>query len=202
MTGLREIVLDIETTGLFAHEGHRLIDIAAVELIDGKPTGKVFQTLVNPERDIPAETTKIHGIANEDVKDKPVFAAIAKELHQFVGDAPIVITCRTEANGYVLDRNFLDMEMEKAGMPKFREEQWINVRRWSEAMFGDGNARLNDVLDRYGITHEGRDAHKGHGALPDAQLLAEVYPHLKKDYFSFVQRQAAPKAFQPKPSAP
>jgi DNA polymerase-3 subunit epsilon len=191
---MREIVLDTEATGLLPAEGHRLVSVTAVEMIDGKLTGKEFAVIINPDRDIPAETTKIHGITDEMVADKPGFAAIAKSLKDFVGDDPIIITCRT-GNGLTLDIDFLDMELKKAGLTPFKSGQWVNVRRWAEAMFGDENARLDKILDHYKIDRSVRDK-EGHSATLDARLLAAVYPLLRADYIKF---KKSPKAKPPTP---
>lgn len=180
---MREIVLDTEATGLYTADGHRLVSVTAVEMIDRKLTGKEFSVIVNPERDIPAETTKIHGITNAMVADKPVFAAIAKDLKEFIGDDPIIITCRIE-KGLTLDIDFLDMEMKKAGLTPFKSGQWVNVRPWAEAMFGSENARLDKILDHYKIDRSVRDR-DGHSATLDARLLAAVYPLLRADYLKF-----------------
>lgn len=186
--GSREVVIDIETTGLYTHEGHRIIEIAAIELKGGRMTGKEFHALVNPGRDIPADVIKIHGITNEKVKGRSDFAAIAQQLKDFIGNDPVVITCRTTEDGYVLDKAFLNMELEKAGLQKIDDAQWVNVRRWSEEMFGDKNAKLDKVLDRYEISRKERDTN-GHGAALDARLLAEVYPLLLKDYKKFTEKK-------------
>lgn len=199
---MREIVLDTETTGLYTTEGHRLLEVTAVELVDGKPTGLECHVLVNPERDIPPETTKIHGITNEMVADKPVFAAVAKEVRDFIGASPIIITCRTDKDGYTVDVAFLNMEMEKAGLPPFPEAQWLNVRRWSEAMFGNDRATLNKVLAHYGVEVGARGDSSGHGSTLDARLLAAVYPQLRKDYTKFVEEAAAGPKPAAKPAGP
>ncbi len=188
---MREVVLDTEATGLLTAEGHRLVSVTAVEMVDRKLTGREFEVIINPGRDIPAETTKIHGITDEMVKDKPLFAAIAKDLKKFIGDDPIIITCRT-VDGLTLDVDFLDMEMKKAGLAPFKPEQWVNVRRWSEAMFGSDNARLDKVLDRYKIDRSERDK-EGHSATLDARLLAAAYPLLLADYTKFKKPQQANK---------
>jgi DNA polymerase-3 subunit epsilon len=181
---LREVILDTETTGLLTAEGHRLVSVTAIELVDRKPTGrKEFEVIINPERDIPADSTKVHGITNDMVADKPVFAAIAKDLKEFIGDDPIIITCRT-VDGLTLDIDFLNMEMKKAGLTPFKAEQWVNVRRWSEAMFGSDKATLDKVLDHYKIDRTERDK-GGHSATLDARLLAAVYPLLLADYTKF-----------------
>jgi DNA polymerase-3 subunit epsilon len=190
--GAREVILDIETTGLFTKDGHRIVEVAAVEMRDRKATGREFHALVNPARDIPADIVKIHGISNEKVKDAPKFSDIAAQLRDFVGGDPIVITCRTK-DDYTLDIAFLNVEMEKAGQPKFREDQWVNVRRWSETMFGEKSATLDKVLDKYGINRKERDD-QGHSAILDARLLSEVYPRLFKDFITFTEEKAAAKA--------
>ncbi len=188
----REIVLDIETTGLFTHEGHKMVEVAAVEMVGGRPTGREFYTLINPARDIPAEVSKIHGITNEKVADKPLFAEVAAELRRFIADAPVVITCRTK-DGYTLDQAFLNKELAEAGQHPVADAQWLNVRRWSEAMFGEKAATLDKVLDRYEISRKERDE-KGHSAILDARLLSEVYPRLLKDYISFSANPANAQA--------
>lgn len=188
----REIVLDIETTGLFTHEGHKMVEVAAVEMVNGRPTGREFYTLVNPARDIPAEVSKIHGITNEKVADKPLFAEVAAELRQFIADAPVVITCRTK-DGYTLDMAFVNKELAEAGQRPVPEAQWLNVRRWSEVMFGEKAATLDKVLDRYEVSRKERDEN-GHSAILDARLLSEVYPRLLKDYMSFSANPANAQA--------
>ncbi len=198
----REIVLDIEATGFLTEEGHRIVEVTAVEIKGRKLTGRELHVLVNPDRDIPADSTRVHGITNKKVADKPFFAAIAKELRDFIGDSPIIITCRTKENNYVLDVAFLNMEMKMAGFAPYKDSQWVNVRRWSEAMFGDDNASLDRVLDHYKIDRSERDK-KGHSATLDARLLAVVYPKLLADYRKFVEKQKKPDVIHRiKPSQP
>lgn len=192
--GPRELVLDTESTGLFVSEGHRLVEVALVEMINRKPTGREFHVVINPDRDIPAEVVKIHHIDNERVKDAPKFKDIAAELREFIGNDPVIITCRT-SDGYTLDIDMLNMEFKKAGEKEVPLAQWNNVRRWSELMFGDKKATLDKVLDHYGVSRKERDDN-GHGALLDARLLAAVYPQLVKDHDDFVAKAAAA---QPKP---
>lgn len=188
--GPRELVFDAESTGILVSEGHRLVEVALVEMVGRRPTGREFHAIINPERLIPAETVKIHGIDDEKVKDKPVFADIAQQLRDFIGTAPVIITCRT-VDGYTLDIEQLNAEMTRAGQPIVPESQWVNVRRWSEAMFGDKAATLDKILDRYSISRKERDDN-GHGALLDARLLSDAYPKLLKDYESFKKRQPTP----------
>lgn len=195
----RLIVLDIETTGLFTADGHRLVEVGALEMVNGQTTGLEFYALVNPERAIPDEVSKIHGITDAKVAGQPVFAAVADQLRQFIGDDTVVITCRTK-DGYTLDIAFLNMEFSKAGVDIVPESQWQNVRRWSEEMFGNDNATLDRVLDHYGISRAERDE-KGHGAILDARLLSDVYPSLLKDYIKFLADGVKPE-FTPQPKPP
>ena len=190
ITGPRELVLDTESTGLLVSDGHRMVEIALVEMINRKPTGRELHVLINPDRDIPAEVVKIHHISNETIKDSPKFSEVAKEIRDFIGNDPVVITCRTTKDNYTLDIDLLNFELKKAGQEEVPASQWINVRRWSEAMFGDKAATLDKVLDHYGISRKARDEN-GHGALLDAQLLADAYPKLLKDYINFSEPQAA-----------
>lgn len=190
---VREVVLDVEATGALIREGHRVTEVAVIELIDGAPTGKTFHAYINPERSVPKEVVDAQGksiphpayFPDEFLADKPLFSGIAKELREFIGDATIVITCRT-FDGYTLDVEIMNMEMKKAGLSQFKDEQWLNVRRWSEAMFGDDKASLDKVLDRYGVDRSERDA-KGHSALLDTQLLSVIYPKLLIDYTKFLE---------------
>ncbi len=192
----RQIVLDLETTGLFVSDGHRITEVGMVELIDGKPTGKTFHAYVNPERDVPEFITNLTGLTTEFLSDKPLFAEIAQDIRAFIGDDEVVITCHTKDN-YTLDIAFLSKELEDAGMPPIKDSQWLNVRRWGEAMFGHKDASLDTLLDRYNIDRSERDE-KGHGALLDAKLLAEVLPKLTADYSAFLKATAFGKPRKPK----
>ncbi|MBI3440530.1 MAG: DNA polymerase III subunit epsilon [Proteobacteria bacterium] len=183
----REIVLDVETTGLFVDEGHRVISVGAVEMIDGKETGARIYMIVNPGRDSEPGALAAHKLTTEYLKQFGAFADYASVVRDFIGDSPVIITCRVEqrnGNAYLVDRDFLNMELKLAGAEPVKESQWINVRSWSEEMFGNDEARLDKIADRYGVSRAERDA-KGHGALLDAELLAAVYPRLKADYESF-----------------
>ena len=182
----RSIVLDIETTGLYVNEGHRMTEIGLIELIDNKPTGKTLHFYLNPERDIPEFITKLTGLTEGFLSDKPLFAEVAQEVRDFIADSPIIITCRhDEKTGYTLDIAFLSHEFEAAGITDaIPETQWINIRKWSEEMFGHDEAKLDKILDRYQIDRTERDEN-GHGALLDADLLAKAYPKVLKDYTKF-----------------
>ncbi|HYD18339.1 MAG TPA: exonuclease domain-containing protein [Patescibacteria group bacterium] len=191
--GERELVLDVESTGLFVSEGHRIVEVAIVELINKKPTGRELHVYINPDRHIPDEVVKIHGIDDARVANEPKFAGLARALRDFIGDDQVIITCRT-TNDYTLDIAMMNMEFQKAGVKTVPETQWTNVRRWSEQMFGDKAATLDKVLDKYGVSRKERDDN-GHGALLDARLLAAIYPVLKKDWEK--HKAAAPAAGAP-----
>ena len=106
---MREIVLDAETTGLDPFQGHRLIEVGCVELLNRIPSGQTFHRYLNPERDVPADALAIHGLSGEFLKDKPLFTEIADELIAFIGDAPLVI------HNAAFDIGFLNAELERAG---------------------------------------------------------------------------------------
>jgi DNA polymerase-3 subunit epsilon len=166
---LREIVFDTETTGLDPYQGHRLIEIGCIELHNRFPTGESFHVYVNPERDVPAEAFAIHGISTEHLKDKPLFAEIADELLAFLGEAPLV------AHNAMFDLGFLNAEMERAGRGLVPRERLIDTLLLARRRHPGGSNRLDDLCGRYGIDNSRRTKH---GALLDAELLAEVYLEL------------------------
>lgn len=180
----RSVVLDLETTGLFVSEGHRVVEVGLVELMDDRPTGRTYQAYVNPERDVPDEVVKIHGLTAEFLSAYPVFADIAGEVLEFVSGGEIIITCR-EKDGYTLDIAMMEMEMVRAGFEPPDIGQWTNVRLWAEQIYGYEEARLTNLLRRFGIDAGDRSADGAHGALKDAQLLAAVYPLLRKEWEAF-----------------
>ncbi len=196
--GVRQIVLDTETTGLV---DARMVSIALIELVDGKPTGKSLYKLVNPEKLMDDFVISIHHITNEMAQAQPTFGTMAQEIRDFIGDSQVVITCRTEPQGgqdVTLDISVLNEAFEREGLPEVPVDQWLNVRRWSEEMFGDKGARLDNVLDHYNVSRAQRDA-EGHGALLDAKLLAMVYPLLLADYTKFKAAQGQHKNKPPTP---
>ncbi len=184
----RLVVLDIESTGLDLAGGDRLISVGMVEMIDGVASGKTFEAIVNPERDSHPAALAVHRMTPEFLAAFPVFAERAQEIRNFIGDSRIIITCRTtEKNGtsFTLDEAMLTAEFERAGITSPLPSQWINVRRWAEALYGQDGARLDAVLDRYSISRTTRDE-LGHGALLDAQLLAQAYPRLRAEYAQMI----------------
>ena len=166
---MREIVLDTETTGLDPYQGHRLIEVGCVELFNRIPTGQVFHHYLNPERDVPEEAFRVHGISLEMLKDKPRFHEIAEELLNFLGDAPLVI------HNAAFDMGFLNAELERAERPLLDRTRMVDTLLLARRKFPGGSNRLDDLCLRYRVDTSRRVKH---GALLDAELLAEVYIEL------------------------
>jgi DNA polymerase III subunit epsilon len=169
--GVREIVLDTETTGLEPDQGHRIIEIGCVELRNRRPTGNTFQQYINPERDIPEEAFRISKISNEMVRDKPVFAKIVDPFLDFIGDAPLVI------HNASFDVKFLNAELKRADKKLIPLERAIDTVLISRKRFPGAQASLDALCRRFDISLDDREA-KGHGALLDCELLAKVYLEL------------------------
>jgi DNA polymerase-3 subunit epsilon len=166
---MREIVLDTETTGLDPYQGHRLVEIGCVELVNRIPSGQSFHRYLNPERDVPAEAFAVHGLSAEFLKDKPFFAEIVEDLLAFVGDAPLV------AHNAMFDLGFLNAEFERAGKGLVARERLVDTLLLARRKHPAGPNRLDDLCARYGIDNSHRTKH---GALLDAEILAEVYLEL------------------------
>jgi DNA polymerase-3 subunit epsilon len=166
---VREIVLDTETTGLDPFQGHRLVEIGCVELINRIPSGQTFHRYVNPERDMPTEAFAVHGLSADFLKDKPPFAQVADELLAFIGDAPLVI------HNAAFDHGFLNAELERAGRMQLARERLVDTLLLARRKHPAGPNRLDDLCLRYGIDNSRRTKH---GALLDAEILAEVYLEL------------------------
>ena len=166
---MREIVLDTETTGLDPYQGHRLVEIGCIELINRFPSGQSFHRYLNPERDMPAEAFAVHGLSAEFLRDKPPFAEIADELIEFIGDAPLV------AHNAMFDLGFLNAELERAGKMLVARERLVDTLLLARRKHPAGPNRLDDLCARYGIDNSRRTKH---GALLDAEILAEVYLEL------------------------
>jgi len=166
---MREIVLDTETTGLDPYQGHRLIEIGCVELVNRIPSGHTFHRYLNPQRDVPAEAFAIHGLSTEFLTDKPLFADVAAELVAFIGDAPLVI------HNAAFDIGFINAELERAGHPLIPRDRLVDTLLLARRKYPGGQNRLDDLCSRFGIDNSHRTKH---GALLDAELLAEVYLEL------------------------
>lgn len=171
---MREIVLDTETTGLDPNDGHRVVEIGAVELVNHLPTGRVYQEYINPERDMPAEAEKIHGISAAFLADKPVFAAIAEGFLAFLeedgkGDAaPGTLVIHNAA----FDMKFLNSELARLGHAPISDDRVIDSLLLARQRFPGAPANLDALCRRYDVDISARTKH---GALLDSELLAEVY---------------------------
>ncbi|MDR2778555.1 MAG: DNA polymerase III subunit epsilon [Rickettsiales bacterium] len=168
MTAVREICLDTETTGLYPNEGDKLIEIGCVELIDGKKTKNYFHQLINPEREVPEEVVRIHGITTEKLVDKPKFFEIADSLLNFFQDSVLV------AHNASFDVKFLNFELESIGYRKISNEVIDSLLLAKSKYPGQKNS-LDNLCKRYSIDNSKRTFH---GALLDAELLADVYVEL------------------------
>lgn len=170
---MREIVFDLETTGFKFSEGHRVVEIGAVEMVNGAVTGRNFHAYVNPQRDMPIEAYRVHGLSEEFLRDKPVFTdpAIAPAFLEFVGDARLVAH-----NGIGFDLPFLNAELEAARLRTF-DNEIIDTLHMARRKFPGAPASLDALCSRFGIDTKERER-DGHGALLDSRLLAEVYIEL------------------------
>ncbi len=166
---MREIVLDTETTGLDPLTGDRLVEIGCIELVNRFPTGKIFHGYFNPERDMPQSALQIHGLTIAFLKDQPLFAHRAGELVEFLGDAQIV------AHNAMFDLAFFNAELDRAGHPAVSRERMVDTLLLARRKHPGAANRLDDLCARYAIDNSRRTKH---GALLDAELLAEVYVEL------------------------
>ncbi len=166
---MREIVLDTETTGLNPKGGHRIVEIGCVELINHMPTGETYHQYINPERDIPEEVVKVHGIDNERVKDEPVFSQISEAFLDFLGDATLVI------HNAEFDMGFINAELDRLGVAALPMTRTIDTVKIARRKFPGAQANLDALCRRFGIDNSNRVFH---GALLDADLLANVYLEL------------------------
>jgi DNA polymerase-3 subunit epsilon len=166
---MREIVLDTETTGLDPADGHRIVEVGAVELVNHIPTGRVFHQYINPERPMPREALAVHGLDDAFLRDKPVFAAIAEALLAFLAEAPLVI------HNAGFDITFLNAEFGRIGRPVLSLARAVNTLELAKRRFPGAQVSLDALCKRFGIDCTARMLH---GALLDSQLLAEVYLEL------------------------
>jgi len=167
---MREIVFDTETTGLDPFQGDRLVEVGCIELLNRFPTGKMFHCYFNPERDMPEQAFKIHGLSIEFLKDKPLFATKVDELIAFLGDDAALV-----AHNAMFDLGFLNAEFERAGRGSVSRERIVDTLLLARRKHPGGANRLDDLCARYSIDNSRRTKH---GALLDAELLAEVYIEL------------------------
>jgi DNA polymerase-3 subunit epsilon len=166
---MREIVFDTETTGLDPYQGHRLVEIGCVELVNRIPSGQVFHRYLNPERDIPEEAFAVHGLSLDFLRDKPRFAEVCEDLLAFLGDAPLV------AHNASFDLGFLNAELDRCTKLALGRERLVDTLMLARRRHPGGPNSLDQLCIRYGIDLSRRTKH---GALLDAELLAEVYVEL------------------------
>jgi len=166
---MREIVLDTETTGLDPAKGDRLVEVAGLELLNHVPTGERFQRYVNPQRDVPEEAFRIHGLDAAFLAGHPVFAEIAGELMEFLGDARLVI------HNAEFDIRFLDAELARLEHPPIDRSRVVDTLALARRRFPGAQASLDALCRRFDIDASARTLH---GALLDCELLAEVYLQL------------------------
>lgn len=166
---MREIVLDTETTGLDPANGHRIIEIGCVELFNLIPTGRSYHVYIDPERDIPEEAFRVHGISSAFLAGKPVFAAISDAFLTFVEDSKII------AHNAEFDLRFLNAELALLGLSPIQPGRVVDTLALARRKFPGGSNSLDALCQRYGIDSSRRTKH---GALLDAELLAEVYAEL------------------------
>lgn len=170
---VREIIFDLETTGLDPKSGHRIVEIGCVELINRRVTGQFFHTYVNPQRDVPKAAEKVHGLSTEFLQDKPVFDAVVKAFLEFVGNDLLVI------HNAGFDMGFINYQLKEVGKPPFFDERAIDTLVLARKKFPGAKATLDALCQRFGISLDKREKH---GALLDAELLAEVYIQLTGGY--------------------
>ena len=166
---MRQIVLDTETTGLSPQEGHRLVELGCIEVMNHVPTGNVFHRYINPERDMPEGAFKVHGLSSEFLSDKPKFAEIADEFLAFIAEDELVI------HNAAFDMAFLNYELKLVSRPPIAARRAIDTLTIARQRFPGAQNSLDALCKRFDIDNSGRVKH---GALLDAELLAEVYLEL------------------------
>ncbi|MPL61052.1 DNA polymerase III subunit epsilon [bioreactor metagenome] len=167
---MREIVLDTETTGFEPTEGHRIVEIGAIELFNHVPTGRTYHQYINPERDMPTEAFEVHGLGNDFLRDKPVFAAIAQDFLDFIGEeAKLVI------HNAAFDMKFLNAELGWAKKPLIANDRALDTLMMARRRFPGSPASLDALCRRFNIDNSSRTLH---GALLDSEILADVYLEL------------------------
>lgn len=166
---MREIVMDTETTGLDPFTGHRIVEIGAVELLNHIPTGNVYHQYINPQRDMPEEAFNVHGLSEEFLGSKPVFADIAQDFLKFIDDGILII------HNAPFDMKFLNAEFSWIDTEQLSMDRVIDTLALARKRYPMGPNSLDALCRRYGIDNSKRDKH---GALLDSELLADVYMEL------------------------
>ncbi|MBS0979333.1 MULTISPECIES: DNA polymerase III subunit epsilon [Acetobacter] len=165
----RSVLFDTETTGFDPEKGDRVIEIAALELIDDMPTGEAFHVLIDPERDVPEEATRVHGFTAADLAGKPKFAAVAEGFIEFVQDSSLI------AHNARFDFKFMNAELKKAGYPTLDMSRMVDTLDMARERFPGMPNSLDALCRRFGVDLSARTTHN---ALLDCKLLADVYVEL------------------------
>jgi DNA polymerase-3 subunit epsilon len=187
---MREIVFDTETTGFEPGDGHRIVEIGLVELVDHFPTGNELQFYLNPEREVPIESQRVHGLSTEFLADKPLFAAVAEEFLAFIGDAPLVI------HNAGFDIRFINAELARVGRDPIPFHRAIDTIEIAKRKLPGARYSLDELCKRFAIDLSARSKH---GALLDCQLTAQVYLELiggRQRGFSLAPAEIAAAAAQ------
>jgi DNA polymerase-3 subunit epsilon len=166
---MREIVLDTETTGFEPSEGHRIVEIGAVELFNHMPTGRTYHQYINPERSMPKEAFDVHGLDDDFLRDKPKFKHVGRAFLNFIGDATLVI------HNAAFDMKFLNAELGWAALPALPFDRALDTLLIARRKFPGSPASLDALCRRFGVDNSAREKH---GALLDSEILAEVYLEL------------------------
>jgi DNA polymerase-3 subunit epsilon len=184
---MRQIFLDTETTGLYADQGDRIIEIGCVEMVNRRLTGNNLHFYLNPGRDSHEEALKVHGISNEFLRDKPPFPAIVEELLRYVAGAEIII------HNAAFDLGFLNQELSQLKRPVFREfvGSVTDTLVMAKEMFPGKRNSLDALCDRLGVDNSARTLH---GALLDAELLADVYVNMTRGQEALLIESSTPQA--------
>lgn len=166
---MREIVLDTETTGFDPDSGDRIVEIGAVELLNHLPTGEVYHQYINPERSMPESAFEVHGLGDDFLRDKPVFAEVGQAFLDFIGDANLVI------HNAAFDIKFLNAELGWMNLPAISWDRAVDTLAMARSKFPGSPASLDALCRRFGVDTSARTLH---GALLDSEILAEVYLEL------------------------
>lgn len=166
---MREIVLDTETTGLDPYQGHRIVEIGALEIVNFVPTGRHYHQYINPERDMPDDAFRVHGLSNEFLSGFPVFRDVSRAFLDFIGEANLII------HNAEFDMKFLNTELETAGLAALPPDRAVDTLQIARSKYPGAPASLDALCRRFNVDNSGRDLH---GALVDADLLVQVYMEL------------------------
>ncbi|MYL96625.1 DNA polymerase III subunit epsilon [Novosphingobium sp. FGD1] len=167
---MREIIFDTETTGFDPRNGDRMVEIGCIEMVNRVATGRTFHAYFNPERAMPAEAEAVHGLSDAFLADKPLFSALAQDFLDFIGDSPMI------AHNASFDFNFINCELQSCGHPEVEMHRMVDTVALARVRHPGAKLTLDALCSRYGIDRSHRTKH---GALLDAELLAQVYVELR-----------------------